>query len=156
MTAQPLGLGPRVAAFLREAYPRDRAKLIARRFRVSESTAERWLRGHAPTTDHIEEMYGEWGTAFVMAVFSEAFAARDPRVSELEAYRAQEARAVHRPRDVQPRPSLPTADHVECSARQVQASARQVWDPGRRLIGELLETVPPEPLHSRLLRLIRV
>lgn len=45
----PLGVGPRIAAFLRERYPKHAAKLVARQFDVSQGTAERWLGGAAPT-----------------------------------------------------------------------------------------------------------
>ena len=82
---QNLGIGLRVARFLRRTYPRDRAKLIARRFDVSVPTANRWLAGYAPTTAHLEEMIAEWGLAFLEAVFTEAYVERDERIRHLEA-----------------------------------------------------------------------
>lgn len=84
MTPPPrLGVGPRVADFLRQVYPRNRAKMIAREFGVSDSTAERWLSDHAPTTNHLEQMYAKWGEAFVRAIFPEAFANNDSRLKDL-------------------------------------------------------------------------
>src|SRR4051794_20791050 len=82
---QILRVGPRVAEFLREAYPKHHAKLIARDFKVSPSTAERWLAGHAPTVSHLEEMTGRWGERFIAAVFREAFERRDQRIALIEA-----------------------------------------------------------------------
>ena len=73
----PSGIGPRTAVFLRERYPRDRAKLIAGQFRVSVSTAQRWLDGTAPTTSQLEAMFALWGTDFLQAVFAEAFVLQD-------------------------------------------------------------------------------
>lgn len=84
MDPKNLGLGPRVAAFLKTAYPQHRAKLIARDFRVSTGTAERWLSGHAPTAAHIEEMYAKWGERFARAIFPEAFIQNDERLAMLE------------------------------------------------------------------------
>jgi hypothetical protein len=82
---QILGVGPHVAAFLRLAYPRHRAKRIAREFGVSPKTAERWLAGAAPTIAHVEAMVACWGARFLAAVFPEAFTQRDRRIAELEA-----------------------------------------------------------------------
>ena len=75
----PSGIGPRTAVFLRERYPRDRAKLIAGQFRVSVSTAQRWLDGTAPTTSQLEAMFALWGTDFLRVVFAEAFVLQDNR-----------------------------------------------------------------------------
>ena len=69
----PSGIGPRTAVFLRERYPRDRAKLIAGQFRVSVSTAQRWLDGTAPTTSQLEAMFALWGADFLRVIFAEAF-----------------------------------------------------------------------------------
>jgi len=73
----PSGIGPRTAVFLRERYPRDRAKLIAGQFRVSVSTAQRWLDGTAPTTSQLEAMFALWGADFLRVVFAEAFVLRN-------------------------------------------------------------------------------
>jgi hypothetical protein len=73
----PSGIGPRTAVFLRERYPRDRAKLIAGQFRVSMSTAQRWLDGTAPTTSQLEAMFALWGADFLRTVFAEAFVLQD-------------------------------------------------------------------------------
>ena len=73
----PSGIGPRTAVFLRERYPRDRAKLIAGQFRVSVSTAQRWLDGTAPTTSQLEAMFALWGADFLRTVFAEAFVLQD-------------------------------------------------------------------------------
>ena len=73
----PCGIGPRTAVFLRGRYPRDRAKLIAVQFRVSVSTAQRWLDGTAPTTSQLEAMFALWGADFLRVVFAEAFVLQD-------------------------------------------------------------------------------
>jgi hypothetical protein len=73
----PCGIGPRTAVFLRGRYPRDRAKLIAGQFRVSVSTAQRWLDGTAPTTGQLEAMFALWGADFLRVVFAEAFVLHD-------------------------------------------------------------------------------
>ena len=84
MDRKILGVGPRTADFLRQRYPKARAKLIARDFGVSVGTAERWLRGEAPTVAHIEQMTALFGEDYIRAVFAEAFENQDKRVSELE------------------------------------------------------------------------
>lgn len=83
METQPCGIGPRTAAFLREIYPKDRAKLIARDFRVSVGTAERWLRGEAPTTAHVEQMVARFGAPYLRRLFVEAFDEGDSRLEQL-------------------------------------------------------------------------
>ena len=85
MDAKILGVGPRTAAFLHETYPKPRAKLIARDFKVSTGTAERWLRGEAPTVGHIEQMTATFGPPYIRALFIEAFDQQDKRIKELEA-----------------------------------------------------------------------
>lgn len=85
MEPKILGVGPRTAAYLRVAYPKSRAKLIARDFRVSTGTAERWLKGEAPTVAHIEQMTVVFGEPYIRALFAEAFERHDERIKELEA-----------------------------------------------------------------------
>lgn len=85
MEPKILGVGPRTAAYLRIAYPKSRAKLIARDFRVSTGTAERWLKGEAPTVAHIEQMTAVFGEPYIRALFVEAFERHDERIKELEA-----------------------------------------------------------------------
>ena len=85
MEPKILGVGPRTAAYLRVAYPKSRAKLIARDFRVSTGTAERWLKGEAPTVAHIEQMTAVFGEPYIRALFAEAFERHDERIKELEA-----------------------------------------------------------------------
>jgi transcriptional regulator with XRE-family HTH domain len=65
-----LGVGPRCASWLKEVYPANRGKLIARDFRVSESTVWRWLAGEAPTVRVLEEMAAKWGRPFLEYVFA--------------------------------------------------------------------------------------
>lgn len=85
MEPKILGVGPRIAAYLRVAYPKSRAKLIARDFHVSTGTAERWLKGEAPTVAHIEQMTAVFGEPYIRALFAEAFERHDERIKELEA-----------------------------------------------------------------------
>lgn len=65
-----LGVGPRCATWLKEVYPANRGKLIARDFRVSQSTVWRWLAGEAPTVRALEEMGAKWGRPFLEYVFA--------------------------------------------------------------------------------------
>lgn len=95
----PAGIGPRVALFLRETYAQDRAKAVARQFRVSVSTAQRWLDGHAPTTAHLEAMCALWGAPFVTAIFAEAATARDQHVTALLEARAKLLAELQHPSD---------------------------------------------------------
>lgn len=67
------GVGARIANFLRARYPQHRAKILARTFSVSVSTAQRWLDGYPPTIHHLEQMYAEWGEPLIRAVFPECF-----------------------------------------------------------------------------------
>ena len=108
-TSKIAGLGPRVAAFLRHHYVRDRAKLIARELGVSVPTAERWLAGDDPPSWRIEAMYRLWGEPLIRAVFPEAFAASDSRISQLEAALAEERRRVVDPANQQVLPHAPAA-----------------------------------------------
>lgn len=79
-----LGVGARTAEFLHATYSKPRAKLIARDFRVSEGTAELWLKGKAPTTAHVEQMVAMFGEPYVRTVFAEAFARHDERIKRLK------------------------------------------------------------------------
>jgi hypothetical protein len=76
-SAQPpkIGLGARVAAWLRDHYPRNARKLIAAEFRVCETVAKGWLRGSAPTSARLEDMAARWGGAFIAHAFADACAA---------------------------------------------------------------------------------
>lgn len=171
----PRGIGPRTGVFLRARYPRDRAKLIAGQFRVSVSTAQRWLDGTAPTTEHLEAMFALWGADFLQAVFAEAFTAGtsektiaallDARTSLLHQLGAP-ADPLIKARQLQeldfrwrwiwapsPKPRM------EYSARRIGppssqkpalpvVHARQVAD----LLVELTQTVQPETALQRLLQ----
>ena len=64
------GVGPRCATWLKEVYPANRGKLIARDFSVSHSTVWRWLAGEAPTVRVLEEMAAKWGRPFLEYVFA--------------------------------------------------------------------------------------
>lgn len=112
----PAGIGPRVALFLRETYAQDRAKTIARQFRVSVTTSQRWLDGHAPTTAHLEAMCALWGVRFISAVFAEASAARDQHVTALLEARAKLLAELQHP-----------ADPLETARRLKQADFRWGW-----------------------------
>lgn len=112
----PAGIGPRVAQFLRETYAQDRAKAVARQFRVSVSTAQRWLDGHAPTTAHLEAMCALWGAPFIAAIFMEASAAQDQHVAALLEARAKLLADLQHP-----------SDPLETARRLKQADIRWGW-----------------------------
>ena len=168
----PSGIGPRTAVFLRQRYPRDRAKLIAGQFRVSVSTAQRWLDGTAPTTSQLEAMFALWGADFLRVVFAEAFVLQDSsatldaliqaRIKLLQqlgnpADPLAKARQMHELNfrwgglEWAPRP----APRVEYSARYVGPQPRPkpplhqqgVWE----LLTALSETVPRETFMQKLL-----
>jgi hypothetical protein len=168
----PSGIGPRTAVFLRERYPRDRAKLIAGQFQVSVSTAQRWLDGTAPTTSQLEAMFALWGADFLRVVFAEAFVLQDSsatldaliqaRIKLLQqlgnpADPLAKARQMHELNfrwgglEWAPRP----APRVEYSARYVGPQPQPktplhqqgVWE----LLTALSETVPRETFTQKLL-----
>lgn len=62
-------IGPRVACWLRSAYPDCIAKRAARDFDVSERQAQRWAGGERPTCEHLTRMARQWGWRFVHFVF---------------------------------------------------------------------------------------
>ncbi|WP_200288177.1 hypothetical protein, partial [Rhodothalassium salexigens] len=63
-------LGERVGAFLRAAMPGDaKAKVIARRYAVSISTAEKWLAGSPPGVKWLAMLINDLGAPFVRHVF---------------------------------------------------------------------------------------
>lgn len=167
----PNGIGPRVARFLRATYPQDRAKLIARRFGVSLSTAQRWLDGHAPTTAHLEAMFALWGEAFVRALFPEALAAHDRHAAALIKARATLMRELQHPPDLlQAARQIHPADlrwgHIwapaaipapQYSARRVGSMAKRSTSPQsveKASVGDLLErlvqSVPRSTVWERL------
>jgi hypothetical protein len=62
-------IGPRVACWMRSAYPDCVAKRAARDFDVSERQAQRWAGGEKPTSEHLTQMARHWGWRFVHFVF---------------------------------------------------------------------------------------
>lgn len=65
-------MGTRVAAWLRQAYPRDGAKLVAREFNASPHTTRRWFEGSLPKNRHMAAMARKWGHRFVAFVYEPA------------------------------------------------------------------------------------
>lgn len=152
----PAGIGPRVALFLRETYAQDRAKAVARQFRVSISTSQRWLDGHAPTTAHLEAMCALWGAPFVTAIFAEASAARDQHVAALLEARTKLLADLQHP-----------SDPLETARRLKQADFRWgwIWAPpevqysARSIPGTYhppAEVRPPVPSEMRVTELLTV
>lgn len=62
-------IGPRVGAWLRQAYPNSVAKNAARQLGVSERQAKRWAAGERPTSEHLTTMARLWGWRFVHFVY---------------------------------------------------------------------------------------
>ena len=89
-------LGPNVAAFLRQRFPKNAAKLIATEFGVSIATAERWLAGIHLSAKHIAQMQAKWGEPFTRAAFPRTFLAVDAANTSLSA----ELEAARQARDV--------------------------------------------------------
>lgn len=71
MTSQAIAaeMGQRVAYWLRQAYPRDGAKLAAQEFKASPHTTRRWLEGGLPESRHLQAMASKWGKRFVAFVY---------------------------------------------------------------------------------------
>lgn len=65
-------VGSRVSYWLREAYPSDTAKVVARLFGCSPRTVEGWLAGHMPANRHLLLMMRAWGRQFVAFIFEPA------------------------------------------------------------------------------------
>lgn len=134
----PRGVGPRVALFLRDLYPQDRAKLLARDFKISVSTAQRWLDGKAPTTAQLEEMVEKWGEPFLQLVFAESFRRHDPRIQQLITARTAMLKEVSRRS-----PPLQRAQNLlEVGAAPAQAG----WSDNSRRYSAL---PPPRYRHSK-------
>lgn len=159
-------VGHRVEIFLRGQYPRNSAKLIGRQFGVSPATAERWLRGEAPTVAHFEKMAAAFGEPFLREVFNEAFVARDERLERLEqnlslvTHGLLASAHVAGPASVLPEQSdRSLADRARSWLIWIQRMSRFInWDelrqivpsPARQeLIGELIKTIPVTiPSHT--------
>ena len=62
--AVTIEMGDRVSAWLRQAYPRDAAKLAARDLGASPHTVEKWLAGSLPANKHLVAMGQRWGKGF--------------------------------------------------------------------------------------------
>lgn len=76
---QNLEIGQRWAHWLRQEYPSDAAKLIARDFDVSISTSTRWIGGTVPTTEYLTIAAKRWGWRFVNFLYGKL-----PIPSEME------------------------------------------------------------------------
>ena len=74
---QKVGLGARIAEWLRAQYPKHAKIAVASEFGVSEQMAKRWLRGIAPAVWHLEEMSARWGRKFVTHAFQDAIHAAE-------------------------------------------------------------------------------
>jgi len=83
-------VGSRIAAWLRQAYPDNRAKRIARDFGCDERTAKSWLAGKRCENHHWDRMVARWGKAFLGFVYSAHFdwAAQLALEAQLEALQA--------------------------------------------------------------------
>lgn len=64
-----LEMGARVAAWVRQAYPRDTAKLLARDFGASPHTTKKWIGGCLPSNEHLAAMGRRWGKRFLAFVY---------------------------------------------------------------------------------------
>ena len=69
MDGVTIEMGNRVASWMRQAYPRDAAKLAARDFECSPHTAKKWLLGERPANKHLDMMAKRWGKAFVAFIY---------------------------------------------------------------------------------------
>ena len=65
-------MGSRVAFWLRQAYPRNTVKEVARAVDSDERTVREWLEGKYPSGKHISRLSGLFGYRFVAFVFEPA------------------------------------------------------------------------------------
>lgn len=65
-------VGQRVALWLRQAYPRDGAKLAANDFDASPHTTKKWFAGALPENRHMTAMAKRWGKRFLAFVYEPA------------------------------------------------------------------------------------
>ncbi len=139
------------------------------------STAQRWLDGTAPTTEHLEAMFALWGADFLQAIFAEAFTAgrSEKTIAALLEARTSLLHQLGAPAD----PLIKARQLQELDFRwrwiwapsskpDVQFSARHVGPPSSRkpsvpalharqvadLLVELSQTVQPETALQRLLQ----
>lgn len=78
-----VGVGPRVAQFLRHWYAEQPAKVLAYDLRVSESKAKDLLNGIS-VTPHVEQLAAMFGAPFVRFVFKDATARAKESADRLE------------------------------------------------------------------------
>ncbi len=150
-------IGERIAAFLKQAYPRHHAKRLAQDFGCSPGTAERWLSGTAPKVDWIEKMYARWGEQFARALFPEAFAQNDQRLKLLSnnlrlamlSGAVGGVAAVGAVLSGQVTPAVGMARLWQFTTNVLDGGARPSSDAAilerQHLLKELLDTIVPEP-----------
>ena len=109
-----VSLGQQIAAFLRQRYPKNAAKLIATEFDVSIATAERWLAGVHLSAKHIAQMQAKWGEPFTRAAVPGTFAAADAHAATL----AAELEAARKARD---------AAELEGQRRRAEEAPHSGW-----------------------------
>lgn len=65
-------VGDRVSTWLRDLFPINTAKEVARLLKCSPRTVEGWLEGKMPQNRHMLQMMAAWGKAFVAFVYEPA------------------------------------------------------------------------------------
>jgi len=143
--ANNIGLGPRIAEFLRERYSDSRAKRLAIDFNVSVGTAKRWLAGITPTTAIIEEMASRWGASFVKLAFADYLAAGDAEAIRLvglmndeKGHELEVETAISSPRMAPPLSGVCDFDSMRKPAKRITSV-----EPWRKALRELLARIEP-------------
>ena len=158
-----IGVGARCAAWLRELYPNNKGKLVARDFNVSENTAWRWMSGVAPTVLHLEEMVSRWGHPFLNYVFDNPESNPREQIEKIIAIKAELDR-----RDAENKLKVPTpsqnSGEIFSRARRMSSSILKDLQPSDQLanhdyetlsaslryfLTELVENSPPPRLADR-------
>lgn len=138
-TAIGMGVGQRIAAWLRQAYPDAKAKRIALDFGCDERTAKSWLAGERPIGRHLDAMIARWGRVFFAFVYEPVlnWAEQERLDAELAALQSVTARLrsvqVTTPVTAPARTSPSSAPPNKASALSRRSPRRAGVKPARRI-----------------------
>jgi hypothetical protein len=137
MTALTMEVGQRTAHWLKQRWPADTAKHVAREFDMSVRTAEGYCAGSPPSNRVWHAMVAKWGKDFISFVYQPHFDWAEQARLEVEIEtiqsRLDELREKVRPRDATPqndaRHSLSTAGEQIGASRDGLAAQSRKIDP---------------------------
>ena len=88
-------VGRKFAAFYRQTYPKNTAKLLAQEAGCSVDTAKNWLSGSCPANEHLFAAWARRGRAFFAFVFDDIDADL-ARIAQLKAEVDEINKRIHR------------------------------------------------------------